>query len=687
MTDPRQSSGEVSRWGGRAAAAAGLIVAAGIAALAAQADHYAAHGLTARWRTVQDGDVLVVARTVEHRLRFPNRYRSVSRYVEGWDFERWGIPDHIPELDAHLSGTLFVPEPRPLFVSGDSPNSVEVVVDGRDASDTAVAPGYHRIDVYWWGTTDEEARLRLRWSPVRSRGYTIPDAALTPEGGSITPLRLALWIATPLLCLFFGLGVFLAARARTLRSRTRRIAIVAGVAIMLLGGGLRTWDYEVMPEFSANADELFATWNGWSLLAQGRTRGWSLWHARYPERVEIETIRYFRDRPWHNVLPYLEHPPLTHLLVGAAAIAGGAKHYAHARLTHTRLVPIALNLVALAFLILIARRLDPTGPAAWMAAILYAVLPFIAIQARSIKEEALVVPLVLAATWFYLRYRQDGERARDVIVAGALLGLTTLAKVPGVVFVPALVLTLLVARRYRAAALAGLAGVAVASLLFVYAALIDWDLFFFATELQATVRGMNWNVFAAMFWTPQIDHDPIGAPWLLFLWIGWIASRFTGSRRTDPWIAIAPVVYLVTMALSSGNWHFGWYMMPIYPFLCLGAGRFLADLWEGPELVRGTLFVVLLVMYGMNFTLGVQEAIFMHNWPMIRERVYGFVLGGLAPFALAHAFPSRPTRGLARLAVLAGMAAFVVLGAMFVAQYDDHYEQYWHFDQNAFFNR
>ena len=61
--------------------------------------------------------------------------------------------------------------------------------------------------------------------------------------------------------------------------------------------------------------------------------------------MEREPYFYFSDQPMQIITPYFEHPPLMHLLVGAAAKLGGAGHWAHARLEDTRLVPIALSML------------------------------------------------------------------------------------------------------------------------------------------------------------------------------------------------------------------------------------------------------------------------------------------------------------------------------------------------------
>jgi hypothetical protein len=653
------------------------------------ADRHASHGLSAEWRQAHDGEIEVVARTTEHRVQFPNEHRALARYVQSWDFERHGVPPHLPDLDARLSGSVRVPPGRPRRIRVDSPNDVRVFIDHREVDATStIPPGTHPIEIYWYGKLGRAASLRLDWTSDGRRFQPLPNAALTPTTGPWTPWRTRLWLLAPMLALLFS---WLAWRASSAPDGSpaagRRWGVFATVVIVVLSLGYRSFDYAVMPEFRENHDELFATWNGWSLLHEGETRGWSMWPERYGDRVDIELLQYFRERPFRIIQPYFEHPPLLHVLTGAAAKLGGAQHWAHARLAHTRTVPIALGVVTTFLLILLARRFDPKGPGPYFAGLLYAVLPMIALQGRVIKEEALVAPLALGSLLLFLRWRDDGERRADLIGASALAGLTTLAKVPGIIFVVALVVVLLERKRTREAAMAMGVGLLAASPLLVYAAALDWNVFWFATADQASVRPSHWNLYPRFFDDALINHNLVGRPWLLFLWLGFALALPSLAPRDRPLLVVPTVLYLLGVGLSSGNWTFGWYMMPLYPLLCIGAGRFLADLWERPDLLRGSLFVVLAVMYGMNFTKPPEAWIAGHAWGETRRVVTVFLVVALAPYALAQVSQARPVRVLARGATAAGLAMLVTLSAHFVVSYETLYETHRNFDRMEFFDR
>lgn len=658
------------------------------------ADRYVRHGWDARWYADHDGERVLVATTLEHRIHFPNAHRPLARYVQGWPTDRLPIPEALPKVDVELRGRLEVPPGPPLHLHAEARERATIEVDGRPASDEPLEPGVYDVRIRWEGKPRAPARhhsnadsvsLRFLWGSSPASLSPVPADAVTPTTGSWPPLRIALWAAAFLLAILFGLGAAFSVGAEDTRTLFRRTGVLATALIVLVGVGYRALDYDVMPEFRENADELFATWNGWSLLADGTPRGWSLWHNVYGHDVERTEARFFGEKRV-VIEPYFEHPPLLHVLVGAAAHLGGADHWLHAKLAHTRLVPIALSALSLVLLVALGRRLFPRSPAPWLGALLYAVLPTIALQTRVIKEEALLVPLLLGMLLFYLRWRDNGRRTRDLVLAGICAGLAPLTKVPAIVWVPALCMLVAAERgQLRRAMMVALVSLAVASLLVVYGAIIDWDVFWHTQKHQGG-RPTHWNLFPRFFAGTLINHNQIGRGWALFLWLGFVASVYRRSARDMAVLTVPLVTYLIAIAVGSGNWTFGWYIVPLYPLLCLGAGDFLTELWRKPTMLSGTLFIVLLVMYSLNFTLDPEWAKQPAAWPSIRRMVSLVVALSIAPYALVQVWPeSELALRLSRSATAIGLAAVVVLSGIFIATYDVNYDTYRDFDRDMYF--
>lgn len=647
-------------------------------------------GVEVRWSAQPASDWIGVVRTLEHRTDFPNRHRALSRIAQNLDFEEHGVPNRLFPFRAQVLGTLELEREGRLAAEVSRTDSLELFVDGEAVdSGTDLSSGPHAIEARWSG--DFRQPTQLHWT---LDGDPIPASAWRPPANTPNPDRVALWVLGLIgLLLFAGLALW-ATGAPAPHARSRW-ATVAFAAVLLFGLGLRLTDYAVMPELMENDDYLFATWNGWSLLEDGTSRGWSLWHGRYGDRVEHEAVEYFTTQGggWHVVSPYFEHPPGMHLLVGAAAHLGGAEHFTHARLKHTRLVPIALAGVVLLLMFLIGRRLDTNPATALLGCGLWATIPWIVIQSRVIKEEALLTPMALFGYWAYLRWRDDETRLRWIVAAGFVLGLCSFAKVPGIIFLPPLILLLMARSRWQAAGWATLAGLAGASVLLVYAAAIDWDVFWYATAHQASGRPTHWNIFPRFFSAGLINFNHIGHPHLIFLWIaygmGLMALRREGGRLT-PVLVVPPLVYLGAIGISSGNWTFGWYILPILPFLCLGAGRFLVDLWREPEALRGLLVIGLLVMYGLNFMTDPEWLKQPPAWAPMRVVTTLFFSVAFLPFLLTYLVDGRRREGwrvLARGTVMLLLLLHVGLSASFVRHYEAIYETHQNLDRDEYFDR
>lgn len=638
------------------------------------------HGVTAHWWADVDGELRFVRTVVEHRPSYPNVHRALSRVAQGWHYERDGVPPELFEFRARLVTRLDAPRAGRLRL--DASGDAEVRVDGRRG--TRLSAGPHDVVVDWRGDFDRPTHLRWQLCDDDGTGCEPIDAgAFRPDRSN--PLELWLW----LFALLLGLPLAWAVAAASVREGEARWRWIRGVLLALIvigGAGSRLYDYEVMPELRENGDELFATWNGWQLLEDGTTVGWSMWAGSYGDRVTHERLPVF-GQDWHLIRPYFEHPPLMHVFVGAAAHLSGASHFAHAKLRHTRLVPIAFNLLTIVLIYLLARRLEPRGGAAHLAALLYAFLPTTVLQSRVIKEEALLVPLALLTLLLFLKWRTE-RKDWVLFVAATVAGVCTLAKVPGFAFVIAL--GMLVAAEgvpFRKVVGIGAIGLAVSALLPLFAlASGGWESFRESLGHQSA-RPVHFNIFSRWFDVTLVNHNVVGRGWMLFLWLGTVAGLAKRSRTVQAVVGVPLVLYMAAIALGSGSWTFGWYSMPLVPFLCVGAGAFLADLWRKPHLFGGALVALLLVMYTLNFTF---EPAFMKappNWPQLRRIITGTIAVLLAPWALAQVWPRRATERFARAALVASIAIFVVIGTRFVVTYETGFESYENFDRDVYFDR
>ncbi len=652
-------------------------------------DVFVQSGYEVSWFVTHDGERTEMRRTEEHRLTFPNERRALSRYVQGWDFRRYGMPPALPAIDATLRATLFVPEGPGTFVRTDASGETALRIDGESVRGR-VAPGVHALEVDWRSPIDG-AHFALTWGPIEDSQHEVPRSAIAFTGASQT--RSLLWLLGLPIALIFTVLVF-ASLEESERQRSAR-AWLATLGILFVALTLRLFDYDVMPDFRENEDELFAMWNGFSLLQDGTARGWSLWWGSYltEQNVgEVYQAHYFY-RTFDLVTPYFEHPPLLHLLVGAAGHLAGAQDYLEVTLGQARIVPIAFSVVVLLQMLAIGRRLYPRSTAPYWGAFLYAALPWIVLQTRVVKEEVLVTPLALGSILAFLKWRDEGRSTRMLALAAFLASVTVLAKVTGLAF--AIALCILVAQACAKTAslsvsptgtqtatqtgiyartgmqsvglVIGISALSVLALC-IYGYALGWEAFRFASHLQ-TLRHINFNVFLRFFDEPRINHSSLGRGWSLFLWLAAAKTLFSKSERESAVLAVPLLVYLMAIAVGSGTWHFGWYTMPLLPFVCLAAGRFMEELYRAPDLAKGAFFTITLVFYSLSIV--INRDFFIGPDPTIpRLLVSGVLVAFLAPFTLAHVYR---LRGFGQFATIAGMVTVLITSAVLVFGYDIYY--------------
>ncbi|MEO0325829.1 MAG: hypothetical protein AAF447_22950, partial [Myxococcota bacterium] len=379
-----------------------LAVIAACLGAAALFEGWTGRGARITWEVWQGESWVPVQWTHEASAELKSSRRPLSRIAQGWDFERLGVPEEMPRFRATVRTRLELASAQHLVARARGGQVVFTSVDGAPVAARArtrgpeLERGTPQVTYRFEGHLARDAltvslELCAPGATTGCQALRASDFSL-PRGKD--PTRRAWhWAIALLIALLLG---SLAGHAARRPSPRRRRALEATALALIVGAGvgIRAVDYDVVPDLRENGDELFATWNGWSLIAEGETRGWSLWPGAYGTRVDLEKIGYF-GQEWYVIQPYFEHPPLLHLLVGAAAHAGGASHWTHAKLKHTRLVPLALQGLTMLLIFGLGRRLDPEGPAPFFATLLYAFLPMIALQGRAIKEEALLVPLVL----------------------------------------------------------------------------------------------------------------------------------------------------------------------------------------------------------------------------------------------------------------------------------------------------
>jgi hypothetical protein len=107
------------------------------------------------------------------------------------------------------------------------------------------------------------------------------------------------------------------------------------------------------------------------------------------------------------------------------------------------------------------------------------------------------------------------------------------------------------------------------------------------------------------------------------------------------------------MGLTLGGLpDYGWYRIPLYPFLCIGGAVFVVDMVRRPDLFRAVIFTILALLTSVHYA---AADLFRSPW------VFRWaLLFALLPFALHYLYRESRTRSSAQ-GVAALLVAFFVL--------------------------
>ena len=356
-------------------------------------------------------------------------------------------------------------------------------------------------------------------------------------------------------------------------------SLLAGIC--LVGLALRLHNLEINPRADANWDELDWAWVGVSLLSGRGPTGWSLYqlkHQAYAGHV-VGLVHIPPQTTIALVRPWLDHPPLFALLVGAWSWLSGAHTIEALTFVGTiRPLAVILSTATLALTYVLGARI--VGPRVALLSVAFmAVTPAAIILGRIVESEQLLTPIWLLTLLAALAAVDGRRRLLPLVLLGCAI--TPLIKVPGIVVGLSVAGAFLYHRRWTWAAGAAAAAVVGLAAFGAWGAAWDW------TDFQAVVLGMahrKENLLSGYVWlvTPTGDNSQVPDPWWIFGWLG-IAAAAALGRKESIWLAWPAAAYLLLMtALASIDWasQYGWYRIPVLPFAYLGTGYLLREAWR-----------------------------------------------------------------------------------------------------------
>lgn len=595
------------------------------------------------------------------------RVRYVDRGDKGVLSVDWAGPGE-SERRPIPAGLLVhtIPEAAGYGLAVESNASFRVEVDG-----TELLAGQHRGSPYHFSPRLEPGRhavvlelslprssRKLRFRP----GWTGPDGAVSDlppgalsvsERGSRPGLLLDAGVCSLAAGFVLSLALF-----RSWRKRARQYGswlwgyrgTAALVAVVLLALLLRMYQYAVVPAFLETSDEFKTGWIGWTLLHEDAPSGWTL----HPDANSYKKKWFGKTFPIAK--PKLHPPPLFPLMTGIATTLAGVDQMFGVSLAIIRIPAIGCSVLVTVLVYLLAHRCYGRR-IALVAALLHATIPNVVLSARLAKEENLLAVLAMAAILLVLSYEDTGKRSRlyfSILAAG----LAPLTKETGAYVGVVVFLLLAQHRRWREIFETVPLYLGLYLLYFAYCWWFAGDALWVVGGIQkSTAEGFG--TVAKLLGTGRIVQREFGTGWAIWLSL----TLLTPAIRRN-WAIVGPVVgCLLVLALSLGDLHdYGWYRIPLYPFLCIAGAVFVGEMVDRADLFRASIFTALALMTSLQYlTTG---GLFASAWGL---RWILFL--SLLPFAVHFVFQNSKTRLLGRSAAVVLVAAFVLANVRIVIHF------------------
>lgn len=278
--------------------------------------------------------------------------------------------------------------------------------------------------------------------------------------------------------------------------------------------------------------------------------------------------------------PFLLKPPLGMWMMAFAYQIGGINEVT------TRLPCAILTAIGVPILYQISYLLFERKTPALLSALVYLTLLPVVRHGRLAMLDGMSITFLLLSLFCLLQSRQDRKWSIGI---GLMLGLITLTKGLLAIVFGLLVLLILIANRQISLLKSPYLWL---GLIIGQIPAISWylaqyykygDTFIQVHFFDQSFDRLSQSVedHQGPIWFYAFDIIEYTFPWLLFI-PGGIVMAWRNSRQNWARFAlIGAVVYFTIVSLMKTKLN--WYIMPVYPFLAIFAGAYLALIWQGEK--------------------------------------------------------------------------------------------------------
>ena len=414
--------------------------------------------------------------------------------------------------------------------------------------------------------------------------------------------------------------------------------IIIGLVLLLLffGNKLRAFRYDFAPQPLSVLDEYSFAWQGLSLLTNGIPVSWSGFEAYenpYPltkikkwfkTSIQIDgqpiSLRNFKNyskpetfissldlpdgvRQIHFVQPYLDHPPLTGLLIGGYEYFKGARFFSDVSARMMR-KPALYAAILTTFLIFLFGSLTYSRKVGLLGALIYSTVPTFVISSRMALAENFLNPTALLFLICLFLYSKK-EKKIFFYLGSILAGLAILLKISGIfLLLMGIFLFVFKRRPLKEIFIFSIIALLIGSLYLIYGWYYDSQTFIKILFSQSQKAFLGPFTFLYSLVYPRITKAFLDG-WVVWGFISLFFIVFKSEWRKHFWL-LSPIFSYLLIFIFLGSNDFGWYRYPFFPWLSLCLALNILEIYQNPSLGKILFFMLIPFASSLKWGTGVE---------------------------------------------------------------------------------
>jgi hypothetical protein len=200
----------------------------------------------------------------------------------------------------------------------------------------------------------------------------------------------------------------------------------------------------------------------------------------------------------------------------------------------------------------------------------------------------------------------------------------------------------------------------------LYNYLINPEAFFKILSLRSEHQSTVFNIVLKYINEPKLAQAAAGFGLGYLLWFWYVIVYSMGKREQV--VPITAFIYLMTICALSKDIHsYGWFLMPLYPFMAIAGGVFMRDFISKPNTARALLLLLVLMAVPLKEVLPEElcKSAWLFRW---------YLAIGTLPFLAFDFYKHRITATVAKVACYTYIALFILMNVYIVYHLQDVYD-------------